>query len=51
MEGKNIVTGVIGVDVHIMGMRIIEHALRRSGFTVHSLWGCRFLRKNSFRRP
>jgi methylaspartate mutase sigma subunit len=37
MEGKNIVTGVIGVDVHIMGMRIIEHALRRSGFTVHSL--------------
>ena len=37
MQGKNIVTGVIGVDVHIMGLRIIEHALRRNGFNVHSL--------------
>ncbi len=37
MQGKNIVTGVIGVDVHIMGLKIIEHALRRSGFNVHSL--------------
>ncbi len=33
----HIVTGVIGEDVHIVGIRIIEHALNDSGFKVHSL--------------
>ncbi len=32
-----IVTGVIGEDVHITGIRIIEHALRNAGYQVHSL--------------
>jgi len=32
-----IVTGVIGEDVHVTGIRILEHALRRDGFEVHSL--------------
>jgi methylaspartate mutase sigma subunit len=32
-----LVTGVIGEDVHIMGIRILEHALRNAGFDVHSL--------------
>jgi methylaspartate mutase sigma subunit len=35
----NIVTGVIGEDVHIVGIRIIENALSDSGFKVHSLGG------------
>ena len=33
----NIVTGVIGEDVHITGIRILEHALRKSSFNVESL--------------
>ena len=33
----NIVTGVIGEDVHIVGIRIIEHALNDAGFKVNSL--------------
>ncbi len=32
-----IVTGVIGEDVHVTGVRILEHALRSDGFDVHSL--------------
>lgn len=32
-----IVTGVIGEDVHIVGIRIIEHVLNDYGFKVHSL--------------
>ena len=32
-----VVTGVIGEDVHITGVRILEHALRSSGFNVVSL--------------
>ncbi|MCX6583043.1 MAG: methylaspartate mutase subunit S [Candidatus Aminicenantes bacterium] len=32
-----LVTGVIGEDVHVTGIRILEHALRSAGFTVHSL--------------
>lgn len=32
-----LVTGVIGEDVHITGIRILEHALRKDGFAVHSL--------------
>jgi methylaspartate mutase sigma subunit len=32
-----VVTGVIGEDVHITGIRILEHALRRGGIEVVSL--------------
>ncbi len=32
-----VVTGVIGDDVHVIGIRLIEYALRQSGFTVVSL--------------
>jgi methylaspartate mutase sigma subunit len=32
-----VVTGAIGDDVHVIGIRIVEYALRQSGFTVHSL--------------
>ena len=32
-----LITGVIGEDVHVTGIRIMEHALRNEGFTVHSL--------------
>lgn len=32
-----LVTGVIGDDVHIVGIRILEHALRNTGFKVVSL--------------
>ena len=32
-----LITGVIGEDVHVTGIRILEHALRKAGFTVHSL--------------
>jgi methylaspartate mutase sigma subunit len=39
MEGTKgtLVTGVIGEDVHIMGIRIVEHALRQAGFKIVSL--------------
>ena len=33
----SLVTGVIGEDVHVTGIRILEHALRNAGFEVHSL--------------
>jgi methanogenic corrinoid protein MtbC1 len=32
-----LVTGVIGEDVHIIGIRIVEHALRKAGFRIISL--------------
>jgi len=32
-----LITGVIGEDVHVTGIRIMEHALRSEGFAVHSL--------------
>jgi methylaspartate mutase sigma subunit len=32
-----IVTGVIGDDIHVVGLRILEYALRAGGFTVVSL--------------
>ncbi len=32
-----LVTGVIGDDIHVMGIRILEHALIDAGFTVVSL--------------
>jgi methylaspartate mutase sigma subunit len=39
MDGTRgtLVTGVIGEDVHIMGIRIVEHALRDAGFRIISL--------------
>jgi methylaspartate mutase sigma subunit len=39
MEGTKgtLVTGVIGEDVHIIGIRIVEHALRRAGFKIVAL--------------
>ena len=35
-KGK-LVTGVIGEDVHIVGIRILEHALRSDGYDIVSL--------------
>ncbi len=32
-----VITGVIGDDVHVIGIRLMEYALRQSGFTVVSL--------------
>lgn len=32
-----LVTGVIGDDVHVVGIRILEHALREAGFKVVAL--------------
>lgn len=32
-----VVTGVIGDDVHVIGIRLMEYALRQSGFEVVSL--------------
>lgn len=32
-----LITGVIGEDVHVTGIRIMEHALKSTGFTVYSL--------------
>ena len=36
-EVLTLITGVIGEDVHIIGIRILEHALRKAGFNVVSL--------------
>jgi methylaspartate mutase sigma subunit len=36
-ERATLVTGLIGEDVHIVGIRILEHALRSSGFKVVAL--------------
>lgn len=33
----SVVTGVIGEDVHVVGIRVIEHTLNDNGFEVHSL--------------
>ncbi len=32
-----VVTGVIGEDVHVVGIRVLEHALRSAGFKVVAL--------------
>ena len=32
-----LVTGVIGDDVHVTGIRVLEHALRNAGYTVMAL--------------
>jgi len=36
-KSRTLVLGVIGEDVHIVGIRILEYALRDSGFNVVSL--------------
>ena len=33
-ERATLVTGLIGEDVHIVGIRILEHALRNAGFRI-----------------
>jgi methylaspartate mutase sigma subunit len=37
LQGRTIVTGVVGEDIHVMGIRLVEHALRGAGATVVSL--------------
>jgi len=34
MPKGTVVTGVIGDDVHVIGIRLLEHALERAGFKV-----------------
>ena len=41
-----VVTGVIGEDVHIVGIRIIEQALNDNGFKVSSM-GAQVSKRNS----
>jgi methylaspartate mutase sigma subunit len=35
--GRTVVTGVIGEDIHVVGLRIMEHALRSAGANVVSV--------------
>jgi methylaspartate mutase sigma subunit len=37
LVGPSLVTGVIGVDVHAVGNKILEYALRQAGFQVTNL--------------
>ena len=37
MNGKTIVTGVIGADVHAVGNKILAYALEQAGFKVINL--------------
>ncbi len=37
MEQKTIVLGVLGVDAHVVGNKIMEYALRKGGFKVVNL--------------
>lgn len=37
LDGRTIVTGVVGDDIHVIGIRLVEHALRSAGATVVSL--------------
>ena len=37
MDSIKVVTGVIGADIHCIGLRILEHALRKSDIEVVSL--------------
>jgi methylaspartate mutase sigma subunit len=32
-----LVTGVIGDDVHVVGIRLLDHALKHAGFKVEAL--------------
>jgi methylaspartate mutase sigma subunit len=37
LDGRTIVTGVVGDDIHVIGIRLVEHALRSAGANVVSL--------------
>jgi methylaspartate mutase sigma subunit len=37
LDGRTVVAGVIGDDVHVLGIRLVEHALRAAGAKVVSL--------------
>lgn len=37
LQGWTVVTGVVGDDVHVMGIRLVEHALESAGANVVSL--------------
>lgn len=37
LAGRTIITGVIGDDIHVIGMKLVEHALRGAGATIVSL--------------
>jgi methylaspartate mutase sigma subunit len=37
LAGRTVVTGVAGDDIHVMGIRLVEHALKSAGANVVSL--------------
>ena len=37
MEQKTVILGVLGVDAHVVGNKIMEYALRKEGFKVANL--------------
>lgn len=37
MKGKTVILGVLGVDAHVVGNKIMEYALRNEGFKVVNL--------------
>jgi methylaspartate mutase sigma subunit len=37
LDGVTVVSGVIGDDIHVVGVRLLDHALRAAGATVVSL--------------
>lgn len=37
LAGRTVVSGVIGDDIHVIGIRLVEHALRGAGANVVSL--------------
>lgn len=37
LTGRTLVTGVVGDDIHVVGIRLVEHALRSAGANVVSL--------------
>lgn len=37
LAGRTLVTGVVGDDIHVMGIRLVEHALKSAGARVVSL--------------
>ena len=37
LAGRTLVTGVAGDDIHVMGIRLVEHALKSAGARVVSL--------------
>jgi methylaspartate mutase sigma subunit len=37
LRGRTIVTGVVGDDIHVIGIRLVEHALKSAGANLVSL--------------